>query len=90
MRRYRILRTWSVALTVLAVVSLGAAAAGTIWWAIAADGLWETVAALAIGIPMGLLIGALPLAMAQGLRALADIGEDMAFEALTTAASSPY
>lgn len=90
MRRFRILRTWSVVLTVLAVVSLGAAMAGTVWWAISVDGLWATVAVLAIGIPVGLLVGALPLAMAQALRALADIGEDMAFEALISAASSPY
>jgi hypothetical protein len=77
-------------LTVLAVVSLAAALAGMIWWATAVHGSWATVAILGIGIPVGLLIGALPLAIAQALRALADIGEDMAFEALTTAASSPY
>ena len=90
MRRYRLLRTSSVVLTVLAGISLVSAAVGIIWWADAVSGFWDTVGVVAIGVPLALLFGALPLALAQALRALADIGEDMAFESLTTRASSPY
>jgi cation transport ATPase len=90
MRRYRILRTWAVVLSVLAVVAIASAAIGLAWWAVVVDGFWETVAVVAIGTPIALMLASLPLALAQALRSLADIGEDMAFESLTTAASSPY
>ena len=90
MRRYKLLRTWSVVLTIIAFVSLAAASAGIVWRAGAANGAWDTAVVVAIGVPLALLCTALPLALAEALRALADIGEDMAFESLTTRASSPY
>ena len=90
MRQYRVLRTWSVVLTVIAVVSLIASAGGIIWWASITSGVWETVGVVAIGAAIALLLASLPLALAHALRALADIGDDMAFESLTTRASSPY
>ena len=90
MRRYRLLRTWSVVLTVLSVASLASATVGLVWLARAVDGFWTTAAVVAIGVPVALLLVALPLAVGHALRALADIGEDMAFESLTTRASSPY
>lgn len=90
MRRYRILRTWSVVLPVLGVLSLASATLGIIWWALAVNGVFETVAVVAIGVPIALLLAAWPFALAQVLKALADIGEDMAFDSLSTAASSPY
>jgi hypothetical protein len=90
MRQYRILRVWSVVLTVLGVAAFVAAAVGVAWWAVSVDGVWPTVAAVAIGTPVAVLLAALPLALGQGLRAVADIGDDMAFESLTTRASSPY
>ena len=90
MRRYRVLRIWSVILTALAVVSFVSATVGIIWWAASVSGFQETVGVIAIGTPLALLFASVPLALAQALRALADIGEDMAFESLTTRASSPY
>ena len=90
MRRYRILRIWAVALSVLAAVTLVAATVGIVGWALVGHGFWQTAAVIAIGAPIALLLVSLPLALAQALRALADIGEDMAFESLTTRASSPY
>ena len=41
-------------------------------------------------VPVALLLASCSVAVGQALRALADIGDDMAFETLTTAASSPY
>ena len=90
MRQYRILRLWSVVLTVLGVLSLVSATLGVIWWAVTVHGSWQTAAVIAIGAPLVVLLATLPLALGQGLRALADIGDDMAFESLSTRASSPY
>ena len=90
MRQYKVLRTWSVVLTVLGALSLVSATIGVVWWAALVDGLWETAAVVAIGAPVALLLASCSVAVGQALRALADIGDDMAFETLTTAASSPY
>jgi hypothetical protein len=81
------LRTWSVVLSVLAALSFASATGAIIWWALAHGGAWETAIVVIIGTPIALLLASLPLALAQGLRSLADIGEDMAFESLTSAAS---
>jgi hypothetical protein len=75
---------------VLAVVSFVLATLGVIALAVAVDGFWETTAVLAIGTPVALLLAAWPLALGRGLHAIADIGDDMAFETLSTRASSPY
>ncbi|MBV8304916.1 MAG: hypothetical protein JOZ04_11940 [Acidimicrobiia bacterium] len=90
MRQYKILRTWSVVLAVLGVVSFVSVTTGIVWGALSVQGLWQSVAVVAIGVPVALLLGAGSLALGQGLRAVADIGDDMAFESLTTRASSPY
>lgn len=90
MRQYKILRTWSVVLAVLGIVSFVSATTGIVWGALSVHGLWQTVAVIAIGVPVALLLAAGSLALGQGLRAVADIGDDMAFESLTTRASSPY
>jgi hypothetical protein len=90
MRQYRILRIWSVVLAVLGVLSLVSTTLGVIWWAATVHGFWQTLVVIAIGAPIALLLATWPLALGQGLRALADIGDDMAFESLSTRASSPY
>jgi hypothetical protein len=84
------LRRWAVVLSVLAVVSLVSAATGIVWGALLVHRAWETATVIAIGAPIALLLASVPLALAQALRSLADIGEDVAFESLTTRASSPY
>ena len=90
MRRYKLLRTWSVVLAVVGAIALVAGGLGVVWWVIAVHGFWQTAAAIAIGTPIAFLLGLCPIALGQGLRALADIGDDLAWESLTTAASSPY
>jgi len=90
MRRYRVLRTWSVVLMVLGAAGFVAATLGAVWWAASVHGVWRTAAVIAIGAPIAALLGIVPLALGQGLRVLADIGDDVAFESLATAAGSPY
>ena len=90
MRQYKVLRTWSIVLSVLAGVSFVLATVGVIALVITVEGFWETLAVLSIGTPVALLLAAWPLALGQGLRGIADIGDDMAFETLSTRASSPY
>jgi hypothetical protein len=90
MRRYKLLRTWSVILAVVGGVAFVAGGLGVVWWVFAVEGFWQSAAAIAIGAPIAVLLGLCPIALGLGLRALADIGEDLAWESLTTAASSPY
>lgn len=90
MRQSKRLRAWSVALTVLGIAALVAAVPGLVWLVMRADTAWQAAGAVGIGVPLALVFAACPLALAQALRALADISEDMAFDSLTTRASSPY
>lgn len=78
MTQYGTLRLWAVLLTFLGVVSVLAAAAGTIVWAIEVDGFWRTIGVLLIGGPAALLFASVPIALAQALRALADVGDTVA------------
>ena len=88
MSRYKTLRVWSVTLVVLGVVSMISATIGVISWAIAAEGLGDTMAVILIGAPIVLLLAAWPIALGQALRALADIGDAVSFDVLTTVPST--
>ena len=78
MTQYGTLRMWAVVLTMLGTLALLAAAAGTLIWAIEVDGFWRTVGVLLVGGAVTVLASAFPIALAQALRALADIGETVA------------
>jgi hypothetical protein len=75
MSRYKTLRTWSLFLITLGVVSIIMAAVGVISWAIAVDGFWDTMGVLFLGGPLAVLLAAWPMALGQALRAIADIGD---------------
>ena len=47
-------------------------------WAFEVDGFWQTVGVLLIGLPVAIFIATLPIALAQALRALADVGDTVA------------
>jgi hypothetical protein len=47
-------------------------------WAIEVDGFWRTIGVLLIGGPAALFFASLPIALAQALRALADVGDTVA------------
>jgi hypothetical protein len=78
MTQYGTLRLWAAVLQVLGVLGVIAAAAGTVIWAIEVDGFWQTLGVLLIGGPVSLFLATLPIAVAQALRALADVGDTVA------------
>jgi hypothetical protein len=83
MSRYKTLRSWSLFLLALGVLSVISAAVGVISWAIAVEGAWETLGVLLFGGPIALLLAAWPIALGQALRALADIGDSLSVDTLT-------
>ena len=54
------------------------AAIGTIIWAFEVDGFWQTLGVLLLGGPIAIFLATLPIALAQALRALADVGDTVA------------
>jgi hypothetical protein len=75
MTQYGTLRLWSAFLVLVGVLGLIAAAIGTIIWAFEVDGFWQTLGVLLIGGPVAIFFATLPIALAQALRALADVGD---------------
>jgi hypothetical protein len=75
MTQYGTLRVWSAFLVLVGVIGLIAAAVGTIIWAFEVDGFWQTLGVLLIGGPVAIFFATLPIALAQALRALADVGD---------------
>ena len=78
MTQYGTLRLWAVFLTILGIVGVIAAAIGTLIWAFEVDGFWQTIGVLLVGGPVSLFLATLPIALAQALRALADVGDTVA------------
>jgi len=78
MTQYGTLRTWAALLTFFGVLSVFAAAAGTVIWAIEANGLWQTLGVILIGGPISIFLATLSIAVAQALRAIADVGDTVA------------
>jgi hypothetical protein len=78
MTQYGTLRTWSVFLTMLGALYVVLAAAGTLVWAIEVDGFWPTLGVLLVGGPVAVFLATLPIALAQALRAIADVGDTVA------------
>ena len=75
MTQYGTLRLWAGLLTMIGVLAVVLAGAGTVIWAIEVDGFWRTIGVILMGGPVSVLLGAVPIAVAQALRALADIGD---------------
>jgi hypothetical protein len=80
MSRYKTLRTWSVFLIALGVISIISATFGVVSWAVAVDGFWDTMGVILLGAPVVLLLAAWPIALGQAMRALADIGDALTFD----------
>jgi hypothetical protein len=78
MTQFGALRLWAVFLTVFGVLGVLAAAAGTLIWAIEVDGFWQTIGVLLIGGSVSIFLATLPIAVAQAMRALADVGDTVA------------
>ena len=75
MTQYGTLRLWAALLTFVGVLGMLAAAVGSIVWAFEADGFWQTIGVLLVGLPISVFLATLPIALAQALRAIADVGD---------------
>lgn len=75
MTHYGTLRAWAFIATLVGVFGMIAAAIGAVVWAFEADGFWQTIGVLLIGLPVAVFIATLPIALAQALRAIADVGD---------------
>ena len=75
MTQYGTLRFWALVLTIMGILGVMMAAVGTIIWAFEVDGFWQTLGVLLIGGPIAIFLATLPIALAQALRALADVGD---------------
>ena len=75
MTQFGTLRVWAALLTFVGVLGMIAAVAGTIVWAFEVDGFWQTIGVLLIGGPISVFLATLPIAVAQAMRAIADVGD---------------
>ena len=78
MTHYGTLRFWALVLTIMGMLGVIMATIGTIIWAFEVEGFWQTVGVLLIGGPIAIFLATLPIALAQALRALADVGDTVA------------
>lgn len=75
MTHYGTLRAWAFIATLVGVFGMILAGFGAIVWAFEVDGSWQTIGVLLIGLPVAVFIATLPIALAQALRAIADVGD---------------
>ena len=72
---YAALRLWSRVLMFVGILGVIFVVIGTIFAVFAAPSFWQGVAFLFIGGPLAILFASWPIALGQGLRALADVAE---------------
>ena len=77
MTHYGTLRTWAALLKVIGALLVIAAIIGTIVAAVDASGVARTLAILLIGIPLSVFLATLPIAFAQMMTAIADMGDTL-------------
>ena len=75
MTHYGTLRVWAALLTFVGVLAMIAAGIGAIVWAFEVEGFWQTIGVLLIGLPVAIFLATLPIALAQAMRAIADVGD---------------
>jgi hypothetical protein len=75
MTQYGTLRAWALIATLVGVFGMIIAAVGSIVWAFEVDGFWQTIGVLFVGLPVAVFIATLPIALAQAMRAIADVGD---------------
>jgi len=78
MTQYGTLRAWAFIATLVGVFGMIAAGIGAVVWAFEVDGFWQTIGVLLVGLPVAVFIATLPIALAQALRAIADVGDIVA------------
>jgi len=75
MTQYGTLRAWAFIATLVGVFGMIAAFIVAIVWAFEVDGFWQTFGVLCVGLPVAVFIATLPIALAQAMRATADVGD---------------
>lgn len=75
MTQYGTLRAWAFIATLVGVFGMIVAAIGSIVWAFEVDGFWQTLGVLFVGLPVSIFIATIPIALAQAMRAIADVGD---------------
>jgi asparagine N-glycosylation enzyme membrane subunit Stt3 len=75
MTQYGTLRAWAFIATLVGVFGMIAAVVGAIVWAFEGAGFWQTLGVLCVGLPVAVFIATLPIALAQAMRAIADVGD---------------
>ncbi len=75
MTHYGTLRAWAFIATLVGVFGMIIAAIGSIVWAFEVDGFWQTLGVLFVGLPVSVFIATIPIALAQAMRAIADVGD---------------
>jgi uncharacterized membrane protein YccF (DUF307 family) len=78
MTHYGTLRAWAFVATLVGVLGMIVAAIGSIVWAFEVDGFWQTIGVLFVGLPVAVFIATIPIALAQAMRAIADVGDTVA------------
>jgi hypothetical protein len=78
MTHYGTLRAWAFIATLVGVLGMIVAAIGSIVWAFEVDGFWQTIGVLFVGLPVSVFIATIPIALAQAMRAIADVGDTVA------------
>ena len=74
-RDYGALRLWSTVLIIVGVTGVILVAIGVVFAMIAAPTFWRALAILLIGGPLAALFASWPIALGQGLQAIADVAE---------------
>ena len=69
------LRLWATVLIVIGVAGVIFVVIGVIFAMIDADSFWQVLAIILIGGPLAALFASWPIALGQGLRALADVAD---------------
>jgi hypothetical protein len=75
MTHYGTLRAWAFIATLVGVFGMIIAGIGSIVWAFEVDGFWQTLGVLFVGLPVSVFIATIPIALAQAMRAIADVGD---------------
>jgi hypothetical protein len=76
--QYKLLRTWAAAISLIGVLGVVLVTIGTIAWAVEVEGFWATLGVILLGAPLALFLATWPFALAQMMRALADVGDTVA------------
>jgi hypothetical protein len=72
---YGTLRTWALLLKVIGALAIISAIVGTVIAAFEVDGFLKGLAVFLIGIPVSVFLATLPIAVAQMMTAIADMGD---------------